>query len=105
MSEEYKTPDWYDESKLRRAYLGDGETGWVVVVEPDKCRLANTPLPRDDDVNLSWGDLVPFIANGSRGFPEIERKVLEKYDPEVDRIKEGEDGKKENAKESSNAEA
>ena len=85
MSEdEFKEPDWYDRGRLCKAYLGEDETGWVIDLGDGTCRLANQPLPRGD-VDLGWGDLVPL--HKSSAFPKIERKILEKYDPEVDRIK------------------
>ena len=55
MSDEFDTPAWYDEEKLSRAYLGESETGWVVDLGDGTCRLANNPLPRDDEVDLGWG--------------------------------------------------
>jgi hypothetical protein len=44
MAADQKTPDWYDESKLRKAYYAAGYTGWVIDLGDGTGRYANEPL-------------------------------------------------------------
>lgn len=74
MSKE-KSPDWYDESKLRRVYFDEGYTGWVVDLGDGTCRLANNPLLGDDGPR--WGDRVKLIE-GRSGLDSI-GEIVERY--------------------------
>lgn len=86
---EYKEPDWYDRDKLRRIQFASDETGWVVDMGDGTYRLANNPIrgmvgQRVKEI-AQWGDLIKIGSHTEEnGFLE----VIEKYDPEVDRIKE-----------------
>lgn len=72
-----ETPDWYDESKLRRAYYAEGYTGWVVDLGDGTCRFANDPLLGEDGPR--WGDRVPLIENGDN-LPRVDAsQILEVY--------------------------
>lgn len=90
MSEEkYKEPDWYDRSKLTRIRFDEDETGWAINMGDGTYRLTNNPIrgmvgKRVPEI-AQWGDLVELVPlNELNGC----LKVIEKYDPEVDRIKE-----------------
>lgn len=71
------TPDWYDESKLRRAYYAEGYSGWVIDLGDGTCRFANDPLLGEDGPR--WGDRVPLIEDGDN-LPMVDgSKILERY--------------------------
>lgn len=80
---EYKTPEWYDESKLTKIYFGDGERGWAIDLGDGKYRLANQPIAAmfGDPDSPRWGDLVEQVGNR-------ELRVIERYNPEDDLINE-----------------
>jgi len=73
---EYKQPDWYDEEKLVKIKYAEDERGWAIFMGNGQYRVANDPL----DGEANWGDLVILISDGL--------KVIERYDPEMDRIDE-----------------
>lgn len=81
---QFRPPDWYDETKLRRAYFAKGYTGWVIDLGDGTCRFANQPLLGENGPN--WGDRVP-LEKGKDGLAMIiASQILERYDPETDRI-------------------
>lgn len=74
------SPDWYDESKLRRAYYSPDldYTGWVVDLGDGTCRYANSPLMGAD--GPSWGDRVPLIEVPGQSMKLADHTtVLERY--------------------------
>lgn len=74
-----KSPAWYDEEKLRRAYYGIGYSGWVVDLGDGTCRLVNEPLLGEE--GPQWGDRVPLLER--EGMPMIDAtNVIERYVPE-----------------------
>lgn len=74
---ELKEPEWYDKSKLRRAYYAEGYSGWVVDLGDGTCRFANAPLLGDDGPN--WGDRVRLVEVGY-GLPIVDvSEILERY--------------------------
>ena len=83
---EYKTPEWYDESKLFRLRFvhenNIGESVWAVDLGDGTCRLANDPLIR----GLGWGDRIRK-PSGDIGAYDFE--MVEKYDPKADEIEGG----------------
>lgn len=82
---EYKTPEWYDEEKLIRAYYVANEyTGWVIDLGDGTCRFANPPLLGEN--GPKWGDRVRLVKSGA-GLPVVDySEILEHYDAEADRI-------------------
>jgi hypothetical protein len=82
------SPEWYDESKLRKAYFAEARdyTGWVIDLGDGTCRYANRPLLGED--GPGWGDRVRLVDRGW-GFPFADpSEILEKYEPEDDNLKE-----------------
>lgn len=81
----------YDEDKLTKAYYEAGEySGWVIDLGDGTCRFANQPLLGEDGPN--WGDRVRLIKNDEGGLPVVDySEILERYDPEVDRIEDEEE--------------
>lgn len=76
------TPEWYDESRLRKAEYAPGYTGWVIDCGDGTCRFANSPLlgcddennPNRDAINAAapqWGDRVRLIET-TDGLPRGE---------------------------------
>ena len=88
MSDE--SPEWYDESKLRKVYYADGYMGWVVDLGDGTCRFANEPLlgcdddsnPEKDAINAArprWGDRVPLVEDEDGMLRVDASKIIERY--------------------------
>jgi hypothetical protein len=77
------TPEWYDESKLRKAYYDTGYTGWIIDNGDGTCHYANNPLLGEGGPN--WGDKVRLIPPGpGQVFPTADSsEILERYNPEI----------------------
>ena len=85
-----KSPEWYDKTKLVRAYYADGYTGWVIDLGDGTCRFANAPLlgcddddnPHKDEINRNaprWGDRVRLVRSGG-ALPRVDAtEILERY--------------------------
>ena len=71
-----KPPEWYDETKLRRAFYAEGYTGWVIDLGDGTCRYANNPLIDE----VQWGDRVRLIEHPC-GIPYADpTEIIEIYD-------------------------
>ena len=83
----YKEPEWYDVDRLVSAwYVKDEYGGWVIDLGDGTCRFANDPMLGEDGPN--WGDRVRLIKRGNNRPVVDYSEILERYDPEVDLIKE-----------------
>lgn len=85
-----ESPEWYDESKLRKAYYADGYKGWVIDLGDGTCRFANEPLlgcdddsnPEKDAINAArprWGDRVPLVEDEDGVLRVDASKIIERY--------------------------
>lgn len=102
-----KQPEWYDESKLQRAYYADGYRGWIINCGDGTCRYANAPMLGADpgeqedgsiltqeqcdainSVSPKWGDRVKLVNGRPDAKQIVERWEPEKYDAKGQRIEE-----------------
>lgn len=73
-----KTPAWYDQSNLVRAYFADDYSGWVIDLKDGTCRLANDPILLAGDDRPKWGDRLELLPNVNGGMPAI-GELIERY--------------------------
>lgn len=73
-----EVPDWYDESKLRKAYYDQGYSGWVIDLGDGTCRYANSPLLGED--GPKWGDRVNLVRCNDGTLMAVPSPILERYE-------------------------
>jgi hypothetical protein len=80
----YKTPSWYDKSKLRRVMYAPRYRGWVIDLGDGTCRFANQPMLGENGPN--WGDRVKLIKKIPMDIVDY-NVIIERYKPELDLVK------------------
>jgi hypothetical protein len=95
MRTEPRTPDWYDESKLRQVEYAPNYRGWIIDLGDGTCRYANDPmlgegnylLPNYKELNAKrphYGDRVRLVDDKPDKAQIIERWMPELYDEDGD---------------------
>ena len=64
-------PEWYDKTKLTKAFYASNETGWIIDNGDGTAYLANNP---SEDSVAKWGDKVRYIEGDDYGWGRVDLK-------------------------------